>query len=1293
MKNKIIIILTLIVTLFISATSLGCKKDKNKEFTIQFVQEETIISEKKVTNGYVLVSSDFPSDPIKDGYKFVGWYVGSLKISAGYVINENTTAKATFEEEITPIIEDGTKEHPYLIKSSSDLVSFSDRLNHLDEEIEDPNYYKAHFALANNIDMTGVNYTPAGKVISIENDGEEQTIYGFMGELDGRGYTISNLQVNINMKTNREYYGGLFGITDSAYIHDLKLENINYSVESGSDDNNRSVSMGGVVGYASLTVFANIEVTGTINTYVFTNNPAFLGGLAGKWDVSDYDKSYYGYTINCHTKVETTIGEVDDEECSLDSGFNGGLFGYTTNYNGAIAVINCISEGKVYGGKYVGGLIGYISSDNTSLLDSGSYATVYATATEVSYTGGLAGMVSGDTVIKDCFFAGPVVRGTRASSSTYKSYAGGIVGYGSTDDYEIYYTAGLACVNSYYNTTVRGSNTVSEFGISTTDSINLSFAKSSLDWDDSVWQEENGVLYVANKSETNKEYTVSLVVNDQVVDTFTKEANSILGSIAPLENEESNIFYNWMLQPESIYRTFMPVTKDLKIYGEFYDISSISGVYSGTSTLYETKDAGLVVLNNDGTLQWINSSTVNGKYKYNGKYIFLEIFNNIGEVSGTLIDGNLKFIVDAGMSGAVSYDFNKSNLSIFGEYFSEQGDIITFGSEGSLSFQSTKLKDGNYINGTYTQEGNELIVSGDNLSSYYTQMTIVDNGDLTLTVNFIAKNDSIPSFIGVKFSKILNRDYSNYAFIGSYDYAYVSGSNPVLQTQYTLRFNEDGTGNYISKYSNVEFQYYTFNDGKTIKLILEGYASEFTYDESGNFFYGLLNRGSGTGKRGVALIPTSEGNIYGLVIDGIENIVYATSSHSYLFINAEYQKDAIIEINSFDDYARIYINNEAYIIRYETSDYSTQIGYSLAKVGSEEGTYTYNDKTLSLDGIGNVNGEIEGTYQVYDQLIVIYTINDIFIGFNYELAQANNNQIELITPDKYQGVWYKDHKVDGEIIEKYYKLLIDGYGHSTFMYLYHHESTDEYEYKYNWGQTSWVEITETETGITCDYNKYQHCEMRFYFDDQLMYSTKFGYLGEISMYKDGYTGSMVPPTLPSTAVGRYIGVDQNEVSVVLNLRQDLNGSYAGNPFVATFDGSNTVVFKVLGVVYTFNIDTLVLSFENTSLQLSSDGQIKEIIPEVICGEWSGNWSGMGSDNNNVLTIEKDGTIKYVEQVFSDVTFDYETYTIYASGKSEAQEPLSIVIVYNPENNTINVVYTFVYDGENYTINGDSLTKK
>ncbi len=1298
MKKRIIIFTSLIIVLFCTIT-FGCKKpDKKNEVQLKFVVEENVVSEKKVEKGYTIVKDDFPENPSKQDYTFAGWYVDTLKISAGYVVNDNTTVKAKFEKSGEPLKQDGSIEYPYLISTAQDLVNFADRINHMDEETEDENYHLAHFALNSDIDMSNINYIPAGKEITIDKGDEQvQTIYGFMGEFDGRGHTISNLKVSINMKTNREYLGGLFGLTKMAYIHDLKLSNIDYEVEAGSDDANRSISMGGVVGLSILSVFENIDVTGKISTYIFDNNGAFFGGIAGKWEVSDSSKSYYAYAKNCHTNIETLIGEIEGEKCSLENAVNGGLFGYISNYNSAAAIINSITEGSIDGGKYVGGLVGYAASSNTSILDSASYAKVSASSVSASYTGGLVGMAASDMIIKDCFFAGPLVRGTR-STSNYKSYAGGLVGYSVEDDYELYYTGGLACINSYYKTIVRGANTISSNGNATEENINLDFVKKTLKWEAEAWKEEQKgeqtILVGVPQDISDKTYEVKFIVDGETVDTITKNANEILGQIPLAENKGSNIFYNWVMANDTIYRSYMPVTKNIEVYGKYFDVTSIAGVYSGSGTLYETLDAGLLVLNDDGTLQWINSSTVSGKYKYDGEHIILDIYNGIGEVSGTLIDGNLKYKVSAGMSGDVSYDFNKIELSLFGEYFSEEGDIITFSSEGTLSFQSSKLRDGNYVNGTYTQIGNELTVTGEYLAQNYSSMSIVDNGDLTITVNFISKVDNLPSLQNVKFSKILNKDYSSYPFIGPYYFVYIGTSNPIYQTQYTLDLKEDGTANYISQFSSVECQYFVFNEGKTIKIIIEGYASEFTYDEENNFFYGLLNRGTAGAHRGIVLTPKEDGDIYGLVIDDIDNVLFATKNKYYLFENGIYQPNATAEIKSFENNTRITVNNEPYIIIYDKSEYTANIGYRLVKVGVEEGDYTYNGKTVHLDGIGGVSGDIEGIYQMYeDNLIVIITNDDKFIGFNLESTLANNKEIEIITPSIYQGVWFMDSKSDGELVSKYYKLLIDGYGHTAFMYLRYDEASGGPKYKYNWSEPSWVNIYETSTGLTCDYNKYQHCEMSFYYDYNLMYSTQFGYLGEVGMYKDGYTGSMLPPVLPSSAVGRYTGVDENNVPVVLNIRQDLNGSYAGNPFAASYDGVDTVIFKILNVVYRFNIKTLVLSYGESQITLISDGGIQEIIPEALCGVWTGTWEGIGSDQSTTLTIEKDGTIKYVEQTFVDVQYDYETNIITGTGVTASQDPVSIKIVYDADSGTINVVYTFEYDGETHTVEGKNLTKK
>lgn len=1299
-KNLRLIFILTIVTL--SILIAGCKKCNDKtetNYSLKFIVESEVVLEKEVAENYVLTSNDFPSSPTKEGFDFAGWYVDTLKISEGYVITNDTIVSAKFVEKvIVNTKQDGSKDYPYLIDNANDLVTFADRINHMDEETENPDYYKSYFRLTSDIDMTGVKFTPIGKKIQIANQNEEYIIHGFMGSFDGNGHKIKNLEVSVNMKTNKEYYAGLFALTHHAYIYDLTLENIKYSVESGSDDATRSIVMGGVVGLAELTTFENVSVSGIMQTAIFENNQAYFGGLAGQWYVADSSNSYFAFARNCYTNVETTIGEIEGEECSLESAINGGLFGYVYNYNSTVSVINSSTSGKVYGGKYVGGLIGYSASDNVSILDSCSAATVYATATEVTYAGGLVGIAYGDTVIKDCLFNGPVVRGTRSASNTYQSYAGGIVGYAIEDDYEIYYTPGIACVNSYYNTIVRGANVTSKFGISYDGAFNLEYVINNLQWDQDAWTFLDNKFIPTNKDIKKTTYKINLIAGNEIVQTLDRAVDgiySLLGSLEDGANSDAQIFFNWQLQEGSEYRFYMPVIKDMNIYAKYYDVSEITGVYIGTGTLYETIDAGIIVLSDDGSLQWINSSTIGGNYKYDGQHIIFEIYNNIGVVSGSIKDGAFDFMVDAGMSGAVTYNFVKSELTFFGEYFSQTGDILTFSGEDDVSFQSTFFNDGSYTSGTYIQEGNKITITGKYFDSTYSSMTLVDNGDMTFTVNFVSKNPNVPSLENVVFSKILNKDYSNYNFIDSYNISYVSNSSTPLQSEYILTLNADGTGIYQSEFTSVMCEYYVFNDGKTIKLVLEGYASEFTYDEAGNFFHGALNRGTSGAKRSIVLAPTSEGNICALVMGDISNVLFVNDIRNFLVLDGVYQPNAKIEIDAIENENHVMINDQEYILFFNSSEYTSSIGYYLLKVGQEVGEYTYNGKTIKLDGIGNVKGDITGYYVCYENdLIVIVSDDDTFIGFNCEVAKSNNNTITKIEPHTIQGVWYANNSITGEVKEKYYKLLIDGYGHSAFMYKKINETTGEVKYLYNWGSdSSWVNIVETNSTITCDYNKYQHCEMLFYYENNLMYSTNFGYLGTIIMTKDGYTGPIVPPTLPTSAVGSYIGETSDNLGVVLNLRQDLAGTYCGNPYAAVYDGADTISFTINYITYSFNIKTLILAYNDVEIKLTFNGDIQDIIPEVLCGVWTGtNWSGMGANETSEIIIEKDGTVKYVEQAFADVTFDYETMTIYGSGKSAAQEDISIKIIYNEDTKTIDIEYKFVYDGEDYIITGKSLSK-
>ena len=188
------------------------------------------------------------------------------------------------------------------------------------------------------------------------------------GTLDGQGYTISGLNVNMN--------GGLGAMC---------------SVENGA-------------------VLMNVTVEGTI-TYAATakNSPA---GLVG---------NLHGTMYNVTNR--TTI----NASSSADLLYLGGLAGWV---HGNGKLIDCVNEGNVILGKtskfgYVGGIAGVIYSSSGKGLVKGCVNTGTVTSTE-NTTNGLGGIVgvqeSGETV--NCVNKGTL----QAEVMRYSGTVGGIVG-------------------------------------------------------------------------------------------------------------------------------------------------------------------------------------------------------------------------------------------------------------------------------------------------------------------------------------------------------------------------------------------------------------------------------------------------------------------------------------------------------------------------------------------------------------------------------------------------------------------------------------------------------------------------------------------------------------------------------------------------------------------------------------------------------------------------------------------------------------------------------------------------
>lgn len=188
----------------------------------------------------------------------------------------------------------GTESNPYLISSASDISKIHNDLN---------GYYK----LTSNINMSGVDFEPIGN----ENEG------AFTGTIDGNGYSISNL--NINLPENK--YVGFVGYLEGT-IKNLNLTNVDaYGYRY----------VGGIAGYTETEseVF-NCSVSGNIKgTYSIIE--LNVGGVVG------YNN---GIIDSCYNNNDTIVFGTSGSENS----YVGGIFGSNNN-----TIVNCLNNAEVNG--------------------------------------------------------------------------------------------------------------------------------------------------------------------------------------------------------------------------------------------------------------------------------------------------------------------------------------------------------------------------------------------------------------------------------------------------------------------------------------------------------------------------------------------------------------------------------------------------------------------------------------------------------------------------------------------------------------------------------------------------------------------------------------------------------------------------------------------------------------------------------------------------------------------------------------------------------------------------------
>lgn len=276
----------------------------------------------------------------------------------------------------------GTETDPYIVSSAEELAYISTQV------AAGNSYSGVWFELKHDIDLEGVTWQPIGLSLDLP----------FSGNLDGRGYSITNMSINGTS------YLGLFGYSNGATIMNLTVEGTITASGEG---------IGGFSGRARNSTFINC-----ISKVDITGQGRIIGGIVG-YDVGGNTISYCGN--------EGDLSSVYQTDYVMWG--TGGITGYSSGTVSQTVISYCYNTGEMSTyAPTVGGLVGYASGDGASISYSYSTGNVtsYYTGSNVSY-GGVGGFIgrtyNSYTTITNCYSSGTV---TAPSSST--PYVGSFIG-------------------------------------------------------------------------------------------------------------------------------------------------------------------------------------------------------------------------------------------------------------------------------------------------------------------------------------------------------------------------------------------------------------------------------------------------------------------------------------------------------------------------------------------------------------------------------------------------------------------------------------------------------------------------------------------------------------------------------------------------------------------------------------------------------------------------------------------------------------------------------------------------
>ncbi|MBQ4568589.1 MAG: hypothetical protein IJA62_00795, partial [Ruminococcus sp.] len=303
----------------------------------------------------------------------------------------------------------------------------------------------------------------------------------------------------------------------------------------------------GLVGYADAeALITNVNIT---NSYISANS--HIGFIVAH---------NYGTIKGC---------SVTDSEITAIGNFVGGISGYSSN---TALISECFNSSTVSGAQYVGGIAGDCHT-SSGIINGGKILNCYNTGDVSSvsgYCGGIAGYITGDSVISNCYSTGTV------SGST--DYAGIVVGSNNLG----------TITNCYYLDTVK------ERGIDGSDVTGSAEAKTAAEF------ASGEVAYLLQGTQTENiwgqtlgEDSYPLLHDDRVYygDLSCADDSEVGYTNSASKPEHS---YTSVVTPptdtERGYTTYTCTVCSDSYVDDFVYIDSMGGV-SGDDTLFEEADS------------------------------------------------------------------------------------------------------------------------------------------------------------------------------------------------------------------------------------------------------------------------------------------------------------------------------------------------------------------------------------------------------------------------------------------------------------------------------------------------------------------------------------------------------------------------------------------------------------------------------------------------------------------------------------------------------------------------------